>query len=496
MIKKKIIILTLAMSFCFPAFVLAETIVLKSGKSVEGKLIEKTDKYIKIDFMGVPLTYFFDEIESIDGKQVMNAKEEPYSRKETIPQDIESTSTSGLKEEPSIRAELKKLGYPKDSWPSIENELNILLKKINFEHFKKEAALAKSDPAKLGNILLELVKLLKQEGYLDSRQPHHLSKLLVSSLCSEDIFSVLDNSHIALEKKKSLATNLVACSDISQLGHILLNLLGFEAKIVCLPDLLAGFRGQDTFIKDQMDTSHVINFAYLNNRNVVFIDFLYTVVKVVDLNKYYELVGRRWFLKKEYWIPPQKLSKVIEDVAKGLSSEIKMEDMLNMYYCFEIMENSSGATAFIYPNIGRVYADLKNPDKAIYYYNKSIKIEPNDASSYLNRGNAQADKGNYNQAVSDFDEAIKLDPELAEAYNSRGTIYNAKGNYDQSISDFNKAIELKSKFPEVHYNRAIAYYFKQEYAKAWSDVHKAEELGDSVDPKFLAALKKASGRDK
>ena len=70
MTKKKIIILTLAISFCFPAFVFAETIVLKSGKSVEGKLIEKTDKYIKIDFMGVPLTYFFDEIESIDGKFV------------------------------------------------------------------------------------------------------------------------------------------------------------------------------------------------------------------------------------------------------------------------------------------------------------------------------------------------------------------------------------------------------------------------------------------
>jgi hypothetical protein len=37
----------------------AETIVLKSGKTIEGKLIEKTDEHIKIDFQGVPLTYFF-----------------------------------------------------------------------------------------------------------------------------------------------------------------------------------------------------------------------------------------------------------------------------------------------------------------------------------------------------------------------------------------------------------------------------------------------------
>ncbi len=44
--------------------VFAETIVLKSGKTVEGKLIEKTDEYIKIDFQGVPLTYFKEEIAS------------------------------------------------------------------------------------------------------------------------------------------------------------------------------------------------------------------------------------------------------------------------------------------------------------------------------------------------------------------------------------------------------------------------------------------------
>ena len=52
------------------SFVRAETIVLKSGKTVQGKLIEITDKYMKIDFQGVPLTYFFDEIESVDGNKI------------------------------------------------------------------------------------------------------------------------------------------------------------------------------------------------------------------------------------------------------------------------------------------------------------------------------------------------------------------------------------------------------------------------------------------
>ena len=56
--------------------VYAETIVLKSGKTVEGKLIEKTDKYIKIDFQGVPLTYSLSEIQSVDGKVIGLLEEE------------------------------------------------------------------------------------------------------------------------------------------------------------------------------------------------------------------------------------------------------------------------------------------------------------------------------------------------------------------------------------------------------------------------------------
>lgn len=53
--------------FLSVSFVCAEAIVLKSGKTIEGKLLEKTDEYIKIDFQGVPLRYYFDEIDSIDG---------------------------------------------------------------------------------------------------------------------------------------------------------------------------------------------------------------------------------------------------------------------------------------------------------------------------------------------------------------------------------------------------------------------------------------------
>jgi hypothetical protein len=43
----------------------SETVLLKSGQKVEGKIIEKTDKYVKLDFFGAELVYYNDEVASI-----------------------------------------------------------------------------------------------------------------------------------------------------------------------------------------------------------------------------------------------------------------------------------------------------------------------------------------------------------------------------------------------------------------------------------------------
>ncbi|MCK4809543.1 MAG: hypothetical protein KAS99_01220 [Candidatus Omnitrophica bacterium] len=67
--KRKVIFLTQVILFAFImnlSSAYAETIILKSGRKVEGKIVEKTDQYIKVDFEGLLLTYYFDEIKRIE----------------------------------------------------------------------------------------------------------------------------------------------------------------------------------------------------------------------------------------------------------------------------------------------------------------------------------------------------------------------------------------------------------------------------------------------
>jgi len=69
------ILIWLILFACLTSSLFAETIILKSGKKIEGKITLKTNKYLRIDFIGVPLTYHFDEVESIDGIKVISYDE-------------------------------------------------------------------------------------------------------------------------------------------------------------------------------------------------------------------------------------------------------------------------------------------------------------------------------------------------------------------------------------------------------------------------------------
>jgi acetyl esterase/lipase len=54
------------LTFLFTSISLfAETLILKSGRTIEGKILEKNDATVKIDVAGVILSYYSDEIEKI-----------------------------------------------------------------------------------------------------------------------------------------------------------------------------------------------------------------------------------------------------------------------------------------------------------------------------------------------------------------------------------------------------------------------------------------------
>jgi len=111
-------------------------------------------------------------------------------------------------------------------------------------------------------------------------------------------------------------------------------------------------------------------------------------------------------------------------------------------------------------------------------------------------GSEYMSSGDYDRAILYFDKTIKIKQKFAPAYCNRGTCYYEKGQYDRAILDFNKTLEINPKLVEAYYNRAAAYYQKQEYDKAWEDIQKAQSMDYQIPQDFLKALRDASGRDR
>ena len=70
---KKTILLTFLLALMFIPVSRADTVYLKNGKKLQGRIVEKTDKQIKISIKGVALTYYAEDIERIDYEKAQEA---------------------------------------------------------------------------------------------------------------------------------------------------------------------------------------------------------------------------------------------------------------------------------------------------------------------------------------------------------------------------------------------------------------------------------------
>jgi len=402
---------------------------------------------------------------------------------------------------------LNHLGYPENTWGPIEKELTVFLRKIDFPHLKAEAAVAKLDPVKLKNFVSKLGGKIEEAGYIDEHPPHPLVKLLTLSFVNDDISQVIFSSPISFGEKVNSKKALVACTAISQLGSIVLNLLDLNVKVVFSPE-------------------HVFNCIPLEGDQVLFADFSNQIFQIVDLDQYYYNLGSRTRkLKDQYSLPPSRLLEINSQLVTELRSD-SLQELLGFLYHYIYISDDFATTPGIFINLGNIYARNKNFDLAISFYNRSIALDPEYAESYRQRGITYGNKGQLDQALDDINKALDLFPDFSEAYHDRASIYNTRGDVDNAISDYNqaiiidpnyeeayfergkvyaqkeeidhaiaeydKAIDLDPYYSEAYQSRAEAYFLKQEYDKAWSDVHKVQDFGDEVDADFLNKVKNAS----
>lgn len=181
---------------------------------------------------------------------------------------------------------------------------------------------------------------------------------------------------------------------------------------------------------------------------------------------------------KEIDCPAEKYIKLLNEYGIFLYKYAYYEESIEVNLRFirlsEETNGQNGITAGSYGNIGLVYRNLGEYDKALEYYFKALEIRkdvlgekhPNTAGSYGNIGVVYHNLEDYDKALEFYNKALEIDKDVlgenhhdtAISYNNIGVVYDELGDYDKALEYHNKALEIKKEvLGEKHASTAMSY---------------------------------------
>ncbi|NJD55537.1 MAG: tetratricopeptide repeat protein [Nitrospirae bacterium] len=99
-----------------------------------------------------------------------------------------------------------------------------------------------------------------------------------------------------------------------------------------------------------------------------------------------------------------------------------------------------------YNNLGTVYKERKEYDRAIACFEKSLQLQADFTAPYYNLGDVEYQRGNYGKSIEYLNKALgagrKDRLSTLDVLNKLGRTYGAMGQYDRAIEYFQKALSI------------------------------------------------------
>ena len=133
--------------------------------------------------------------------------------------------------------------------------------------------------------------------------------------------------------------------------------------------------------------------------------------------------------------------KLISD-ALSLHSIGKIKEALEIY---NLLIQNKIYDPRILNNLGTIYSQIKQIDKAILLFEESIKKFPDCIEAYPNLANVLMAKGRSNTAKNILNEAIELNPKYLRSYSIMAGILVGEGNLQKAEFFLKKSLEINPK---------------------------------------------------
>ena len=156
-------------------------------------------------------------------------------------------------------------------------------------------------------------------------------------------------------------------------------------------------------------------------------------------------------------------------------------------------------SAHVHSNLGNALLASKQADAALASFDRAIAIAPDFAEAHVNRGDALRRLGKLESAVDSFKQAIAIKPDLMEGYANLGKALEDLGQPDEAVAVFDQAIAISPDSAAAFYNRgnalkanrqadaALASYdqalrLNPAYAEAWYNKGVVLQERNQIDP--------------
>lgn len=106
--------------------------------------------------------------------------------------------------------------------------------------------------------------------------------------------------------------------------------------------------------------------------------------------------------------------------------------------------------------LANISQDKGSNSNAVFFLQKSIKLNPEFDKAHYNLGNIYLEEKRYNLAINEYKQAIKIKKDFAYYYYNMGCAYIGLKDYKYAKNAIEKAIKLKSDEADFYYNLAFA----------------------------------------
>ncbi len=110
----------------------------------------------------------------------------------------------------------------------------------------------------------------------------------------------------------------------------------------------------------------------------------------------------------------------------------------------------------------RVGSRVKKGDRRI----KDNLIKAKLANLHAQIGDLHAGLGLYEDAAAEYKKALILQPDFADIRNKLGLAYKEIGRFDDAIAQFKKAIEINPRYEQAYLNLSMVYYARGQREEA------------------------------